>query len=259
MPKIVRSVPANRGIEVAYRRAISKLIDEMNNSMLYWLTAQYKAAPSRVEELAQDASTPSNKMRAKLNAIARRWIKKFNEAAPKIAEAYIRKQFAYSNSAFRQALADNGWTVKFTLTPAMRDALNASINENVALIKSIPEQYFKQVEGIVMRAYTIGRDQAQLVKELKAMYPKTQDRAILIARDQSNKANATVNRTRQLELGITKAVWMHSHAGKTPRPSHVAANGKEFDVANGMYLDGKWIQPGEEINCRCTSRSILPF
>jgi len=64
-----------------------------------------------------------------------------------------------------------------------------------------------------------------------------------------------------LELGITEAVWMHSHAGKVPRPTHVAMNGTRFKVAEGMWdsAEGKFIQPGELINCRCTSRSVLPF
>jgi uncharacterized protein with gpF-like domain len=58
-------------------------------------------------------------------------------------------------------------------------------------------------------------------------------------------------------LGITQAIWQHSHAGKKPRPSHVKADGKTFDIEKGMYLDGKWVQPAEEYNCRCTSRAII--
>ena len=81
----------------------------------------------------------------------------------------------------------------------------------------------------------------------------------LIARDQSNKANAVVSRARQLELGITDAIWMHSHAGKNPRKDHVAANGKRYKIAEGCLISGEYIQPGEEINCRCTSRPILPI
>lgn len=259
MSRILKPVHANRGIEIAYRKAMMKLIDEMHDSTQYWIPAGYKQTPPRVEQLAQDASTPADKMRTRLNGIAKRWFNKFEEASKKIAETYIKKQFAASNSAFRQALLDQGFAVKFTLTPAMRDALNASLNANVALIRSIPVKYFEQVQGAVMRSYSIGADLQQLTKDIKALYPIASDRAVLIARDQSNKANAVVNRTRQLELGITKAKWMHSHAGKVPRPSHVAANGKEFDVSDGMYLDGEWVQPGEAINCRCTSRAILPF
>jgi uncharacterized protein with gpF-like domain len=63
---------------------------------------------------------------------------------------------------------------------------------------------------------------------------------------------------RQKELGITKAIWVHSGGGKHPRPEHVAFSGKEYDVEKGAYLEGKWTWPGFEINCRCTSRSVIP-
>ena len=53
---------------------------------------------------------------------------------------------------------------------------------------------------------------------------------------------------------------MHSHAGKKPRPSHVRMNGKTYDVKQGMWdsAEGRYVFPGELINCRCTSRSVIP-
>jgi uncharacterized protein with gpF-like domain len=84
---------------------------------------------------------------------------------------------------------------------------------------------------------------------------------VLIARDQSNKANAVVTRARQLELGIAEAIWMHSHAGKEPRPTHVAMNGKRYKVSEGMWdsAENRFVFPGELIKCSCTGRSVLPF
>jgi len=257
-PKTARPVHANRGIESAYRKALSSLIEEMARSAEYWLTAGYRANEPRMAELAQDAS-PANAIKAIIAKFARRWFKRFEDSAPIIADAYVKKMFKASNSAFRAALKDAGWAVEFKMSRAMQDALNASIAENVALIKSIPEQYLTQVEGIVMRSYASGRDLETMVKELKALYPKAENRAVLIARDQSNKANAVVVRARQLELGIEYAVWQHSHAGRVPRPDHVAAHGKRYKVAEGCLISGEYILPGEKINCRCSARSILPI
>lgn len=208
--------------------------------------------------IGQDA-TPSNEIKRILDRLAKRWIKRFNDSAQTIADAYVKDMFKASDSAFRAALKDAGWTVQLKMTPAVRDAFNASLNENISLIKSIPEKYSQQVEGAVMRSYSAGRDLETMVKDIRAIYPVTQKRAIGIARDQSNKANAVVNRARQMELGITEAIWMHSHGGKEPRPEHVAADGKRYKIAEGCKIDGKFIQPGEEINCRCTSRPVLPI
>ena len=261
-PKTCKAVPANRGLEAKYRKALQRMIAEMHGSVEYWLTAAYRKDPPRMAALveqAQDAAAPSAKMKKILDELARRWTKRFEDYAPKLAEAYLQGMFKASDSAFRQALKEAGWTVEFKMTPAVRDAFNASLEENVGLIRSIPEKYLQQVEGTVMRSYSAGRDLSTMVKELKQLYPAASHRAELIARDQSNKANAVVNRARQMELGITEAIWMHSHAGKNPRPDHVAANGKRYNIAEGCKISGEFIQPGEEINCRCTSRAVLPI
>jgi uncharacterized protein with gpF-like domain len=167
--------------------------------------------------------------------------------------------FKHSDSALRRSLKDAGWSVEFTMTPAMKDALNAKIQENIELIKSIPAEYLQEVQGSVMRSYSAGRDLSAMVKEINKIYPKAADRAVLIARDQSNKANAVVNRTRQMELGITEALWLHSSGGAHPRKDHVAASGKKYKIADGCLISGEYIFPGEKINCRCVSRAVLPF
>lgn len=258
MSKTIRSIYPNKGVELAYKKRLQSMIYDMQRSVVYWVTSAYRNNTPRVAQLAEDA-TPSEKMNKVLNELGKRWIDTFEKWAPKIAEVYVTDLWKATDSAFRQALKSAGWTVEFKVTPAVRDALNASVIENVNLIKSIPTTYFDQVNGIVMRSYTAGRDLATMTKELNALYPKAKDRAELIARDQSNKLNATVNRTRRMELGITEAIWMHSGGGKEPRQSHVAANGKKFNVEKGALIDGEWIQPGEKINCRCTSRAVLPI
>lgn len=257
-PKTVRAVHANRGIESRYRKQLQTMIDEMANSAEYWLKAAYRKSPPRMAMLAQDAS-PSIRIKKVMEELSKRWIGRFEEYAPIIAEVYVKDMFKASDSAFRRALKDAGWSVEFKMTPAVRDAMNAAIQENVGLIRSIPQQYLSKVEGTVMRNYAVGRDLESMVQEIKAIYAGVGKRASLIARDQSNKLNAVVNRARQMELGITEAIWQHSHAGKNPRPDHVAANGKRYKIAEGCLISGEHIQPGEEINCRCTSRPVLPF
>lgn len=259
--KILRPIHANRGVEAKYRAGLEALIAEMTRSTEYWLTAAYRKSPPRVAalvDMAEDAS-PADRIRKVLADLSKRWQERFDEFAPKMAEYFGRSMFKSSNTALQNALRQAGWAVDFKMTPAMRDALNATIEENIALIRSIPEKYLTQVQGIVMRSYAAGRDLETMVKEIKAQTGVADRRAVIIARDQANKANAVVNRARSLELGLTKAKWMHSNAGKEPRKSHVRANGKEFDIAQGCLIDGEYIQPGEKINCRCTSRIILPI
>lgn len=235
------------------------LIDEMRASIEYWLTAQYRDSPPL---MAQDAS-PSKEMQRRFQKVADRWRARFDKAAPKIAKAYLDGTFKAADSSMRIALKDAGFAVKFQMTPGMKDALSASLNENVGLIRSIPQQYLQQVEGVISRAYANGQGLDVMVKRLKRLYPKAANRAAIIARDQSNKATAVMVRARQMDLGIEDAIWKHSHGGKTPRPQHVKADGRRYKIAEGCPIPNEkgeleYIQPGEKINCRCVSRPVLP-
>jgi uncharacterized protein with gpF-like domain len=145
----------------------------------------------------------------------------------------------------------------------MRDVLDATIEENVGLIRSIPEQFHTQVQGMVMRSVTAGRDLEQLSRELRERFGVTERRAAFIALDQNNKATAAFDRVRQLEAAgdDAEAIWLHSHAGMEPRPTHLANDGKRFKVSEGWFDPApevrRRIWPGELIRCRCRSRLVV--
>jgi SPP1 gp7 family putative phage head morphogenesis protein len=256
--KTLRPVHPNAGIEAAYRRRMLRLVEEMNDSFVFWLKAAYRQNPPR---MAMDR-TPAQELRAALKKLAARWQRNFDEAAPKLADWFSRTARSRSDGALRSILRNGGFTVRFTLTPPMRDVLDATINQNVTLIRSIPAQYLTQVEGAVMRSVTAGRDLESLAKELQDHYGVTKRRAAFIARSQNNLATASMTRVRQVQLGITEAIWVHSGGGKHPRPSHMKASRDKtrYDTSKG-WLDpevGKYIFPGELPNCRCVSKPLVP-
>ena len=258
IPKTVKVLRAERpsvAIETRYRRDLDRMIREMHDSVIYWLTSAYRNNEPRI---AQDA-TPSEVLRIAVSRLAARWQARFDEASERLAEYFAKDAERRSSTELYRILKKGGWTVKFQMTPAMRDVFDATINANVQLIKSIPQQYLSDVEGMVQRSIQQGRNLKQLTDDIEHRYGLTRNRATLIARDQNNKANAAFTRVRRLEVGITQAVWMHSHGGDVPRKSHVAMNGKPFDVAKGMWdsTEQEYVQPGQLINCRCVSRPVV--
>jgi SPP1 gp7 family putative phage head morphogenesis protein len=194
-----------------------------------------------------------------IRRLAKRWQSRFDEAADRLAEYFAQDIEKRSTTQLRRILKDGGWSVKFEMTPAMKDIFEATVQQNVALIKSIPQQYLTQVEGMVMRSVQSGRNLKQLTDDLQKRLHVTRDRAELIARDQNNKATSAFTRARQQELGVKRAVWVHSHAGKEPRPTHVHMDGKTYDVTKGMWdpHEQEYIWPGQLINCRCFSRPVI--
>ncbi|CCE05779.1 conserved hypothetical protein [Bradyrhizobium sp. STM 3843] len=254
--KVLSAVRPNAGIEDAYRKKMQALIAEMDNSVRYWLRAAYRA---NEPVMAQDR-TPADELRDAIRKLARRWQKNFDEAAPELAEFFAQSVASRSSGALTAILKKAGFTVKFKMTPAMRDIMAATVSQQVSLIKSIPSRYFTNIEGLVMHSVQTGRDLALLTQDLQQQFGVTRRRAAFIARDQNNKATASMTRARQDELGITQAIWVHSGGGKHPRPTHVAMDGKKYDVNKGMWDSAvqRWIFPGEEINCRCISRPVIP-
>jgi SPP1 gp7 family putative phage head morphogenesis protein len=248
------AIHPNQGLQAAYKKKLLSLIDAMQKSVVYWISAKYKA---NKPEMAQDAS-PAMTLRQAMNRLSKYWQKRFDEAGPELAKYFANHSYKNVDRSMMDALRKAGFVVDFKLTKEANDALQSVIGENISLIKSIPSEYFTQVEGIVMRSVAQGRELKHLSQELEDRYGITSRRAALIARDQNNKATAVITRVRQEGLGITEAIWLHSHGGKMPRPDHVRADGKVYKIKDGMFLEGKWTWPGHEINCRCVSKSIIP-
>lgn len=251
----LRPVHPNAGIEAEYRKKLKRLISDMQASIVYWLSARYKATG-----LAQDdAKTPANDLQDAMNDLAEQWQSKFDIGAESLAAWFAKKTKKYADGSMQRILKDAGFSVEFKMTAPMVDAYQAVIHENVGLIRSIASQHLQEVQGLVMRSVQQGRNLGELSDELIKRYGITKRRAALISRDQSNKATAVINRVRQKEIGVTQAKWKHSHAGKEPRPEHVRFDGDLYDIEKGMWSEvaGKYIWPGTEISCRCTSQPVI--
>lgn len=258
--KLLPPAYPNAGIEAEYYRRLTNLIEEMHRSLIYWIGVAYRQNEPEISNLALDAS-PAKNLDAVIRRLARRWLKRFNALADDLARWFAQSAQNRSETVLKAALKKSGIAIKFTLTPAANDALQATIAENVGLIRSIPQQHLTAVQGHVMRSIQAGGDLGTLTKVLINQFGSTKRRAALIARDQNHKATAVITRVRQLELGLTKARWVHSGIGREPRPSHVKASQDKviYDVAKGWWdpHEKKFIWPGTLINCHCTSRPVM--
>lgn len=256
-PRTLAAVHPNAGLTAAYRKKLDRLADAMHRSVTRYVLAQYRETPP---ELAQDARSPARSLQREIAELGRRWLDRFDQAAPELAAWFSQAVADRSDAALAATLRNAGISVKFQMSAAVRDVVEASLAEQVNLIKSIPAEYLGRVEGMVNRSVMIGRDVGGLARDLEEAFGITKRRAATIARSQNSMATATVHRARQQELGITTAGWLHSGAGKHPRPSHVAHSGKTYDVAKGWFdPDARvWTWPGVLPGCRCVSKAIIP-
>lgn len=248
-------------LRIKYQKRIDALVDEMAQSIAYWLAVAYRQDTPATVELAQDASA-SRLLQSAFDKLANRWQRKFDDLAPKMATWFVSGSKARVDGSMLTDLRKAGFTVKFKMSRAMQDAYNAVIDENVGLISSIAEQHLTGVRTALMQSVQNGRDLAHLTDELEKRAGITRRRAARIALDQNNKATAVMVKTRALEMGVTKARWLHSGGGKTPRPDHVKA-GRErmtFDLAKGHdFENGEGVVwPGTAPFCRCVAVPVIP-
>ena len=167
--------------------------------------------------MASDAS-PAAELQAAFGKHARRWQRRFDKAAPELARFFASAAKDCTDRELAAILKRAGITVEFKMTAAVQDAYSAVIGEQVGLIRSIASEHLAAVQGLVMRSVQQGRDLGPLAKEIEARYGLTRKRAALIARDQNNKATATLTKTRQQGLGLTRATCT-APGPSTPGPS----------------------------------------
>jgi hypothetical protein len=272
---VLGAIVPNVQTEVAYRNALAKAVANMTASYEYWMRSKYRRAldtnmaAGRLPdpERADDAGLPgpsesAGDMFDELARLRAHWEKHFHRMSAKLATQMLDAMYRDNANAWGSKLKRAGFDIEMKLSPAQQLILKAKVPENVALIRSIQQDYHKDIEGIVSRNFLKGRDLSTMAEEIQERGGVSTRRAALIARDQSNKATAQMNAARQQELGLNWATWIHSSAGKEPRHSHVKAGREQwiFDTQAGINFGDSFGQvlPGEAINCRCHSRTIIP-
>lgn len=257
--KTLRPVNYNAGNMIWYQHQMMELVRQMQVDVKSGVMPIIEENP-----MAMDAN-PVKLVRHALQKLAEKWIARFVEESSPIAAKFTAKTTAAADRSLLASARKDSMTINMQWTPAMLEKQEAIISENVALIRSIPAQYFTEVESMVFRSMAKGGDRKTLSDEIEASFGKrfgiTRRRAEFIAKDQTRKATSALSAARQQAAGIREGEWVHSGGGNQPRHSHVKA-GKErkrFDLSKGCLIDGEYIMPGQLPHCGCTWKPVLPF
>lgn len=264
----------NAAQQERYVKALERLVKQMAAETRKQLMRLFKGEISndffenQKKLEAMDASFASQ-ARILLNSLARTFEGFFNIKAKSLADTMVKGMTQTSASTVHNALKEltGGLSLKTSIVSAgQEEVTTALITENVSLIKSIPEQYLKDVTGSVMRSITTGRGLADLVPDLQKYEGITYRRAKNIALDQTRKAYNSINRQKLLDNGIKEFDWVHSGGGLHPRESHIDIDGMRFSFKNvvaeqaalGVPKADRGM-PGEPINCKCSMRAVIVF
>ena len=251
-----------RGQEKKYQKQLNKLgkalIKAVNEELMPFLKAQQPAYAS--DGIGTNLATIFRKLNQQFSG---QIVLGFAQgSASSMVESTGKKNKAkFDRSVKAVTGVDLGSIVQ---TEGLQDFIDLSVNKNVALIKSLPEEYLKSVETIVNNGVIEGKRFSDIAKEITARVgsanKKLANRIKTIAMNEVSTLNAQLSQRRSESLGITRGIWRTSEDERV-RTCHIKRNGKEFDIGKGLFssCDGKTIKPGQEINCRCTFSPIIKF
>lgn len=257
------------GLINQYLRRINVMRADMAAVVRKHVLPALEEAAANVSRLAQDSGAiqldAPNKVGSAIDSaqdeFRRRWPRsKMAQIVEPIARDVPKFQASQLN---RQLSAVIGDTIALDVVGSeawLASAASEFVNENVALIKSIPDSFFPDLEKTLMREVADGTRFEELASQLEGRFNVTAAKAQLIARDQIGKYTGDLNRVRQVDLGIDSFRWrtmgderVRDDKDAGAGEGHVERNGKVYswaDPPNGET-------PGEPIQCRCYAEPVL--
>ncbi|MGP2976097.1 phage minor head protein [Serratia nevei] len=264
----IRAVEQNRDLERFYNgqlRALIRLMASSVESSLIPVLRRNYTADSFLTDLIKTA----------LNQ-ARAWFysQSLNSQFHRLAQTVVSRAESESSAAFvEQINRAVGIDMESLMSrESLGDYFDASVESNVALIRSLTDDYFDDIQREVMDGIMRGDSVTTLTRNLQQVTGATYRRAELIAVDQTVKIRSDITGRRQQSAGITRFRWSTSQDSRVsgnPAGKYPGAKIKCFVIARtdvgygpGIYLWSRGAHfngetglfPGRaHIRCRCNA------
>ena len=264
---LVKGAPLHVAESITGRYAArwTKMIDQMRKESMRKIVACLE------EHLPDDAvmdASPANQVQMVFNALQKKWDQAFGRVANQMAWQFIDEVSDDSEHKLRGSLKElSGDLVLDTgiLTGELHDMLDASVKENVELIKRTGGKYLDQMQGDVMRSIQSGNGLQDLIPALDKRGVEVRNWAQNVALDQTRKAFNGLNRGRMQALGMGEFEWIHGGGSNHPREYHRdVLDGNIYKLSDPPIIQearGKTPQvkgiPGQLPFCRCTMRPVF--
>lgn len=265
------AIPESPSIITGYFRDINKLVRQMAalvKERIYPILDQYAVRPAQTASGQRGLQVTDDDFGLALNAAFAGLEKEF-EDLNRYAARVATNRLTQANRAHRKAFLKS-WsaTVGVDVTPLLspsvmiggrlidRDSVgpvSSAVTTNVELIKTVPKKHLAGIQKAIMDGIANGDDSYSLKKMVAKVNGQDTRRAKLIARDQLQKLNGSLNQARQQSIGVNGYVWRTSHDERV-RQTHKDNDGKKFQWDAPPRGTG---HPGEDIQCRCVAEPDL--
>lgn len=227
--------PYPHALEQTYQQRLLPIPEETHERLLAIAEREFGSTRADAEE---DLEEDLDELTVAMTGIAMDIFREVERAVP---------QAVAEDTA--ETIADQVQTV-LGVNPLIRnDTLRQYVDEwqmrNSELITSIPEKHIGRARDILRRGFEEGLSYDVIAEELERAFEITENRALLIARNEVSTLHGQLTRQRQLDAGIRYYIWSDSNDARV-REKHANLDGtrRSWDESP---------RPGSEINCRCTA------
>jgi len=251
-PRRLKAIRPSHAVELQYLSGLAGIVDECkaagqaiaNGLRPHWPSVHDETAPGAGPLIDRAAQHLTNMVASRAELLARLAARRALTGVDEALKAAIHRALGVDITGYLGADSEIG------------AAMTKAVADNVALIKSIPEEYLAKVSAKVDSYFASGKRWEDLAAEIERIGEVTYNRARRIARDQASKLNAAFNEVRQTSIGISHYIWSTSHDERV-RPTHAALNGTKQAWANPPIIHGEALNPGEDYECRCGAIPVL--
>lgn len=252
-PKTLRALTKSGALSKQAQRELRAFTKQLLASCNYWILAQYrKKERGAVKGL-------SFALRVKLSELLEQWQKKANGYSKDFALKYQKAVESHIDSAFLRQGKQYG--IKNKSASKITEARRASLYEQTALIKTIPQEIIRRYEGSLYKSID-SFDLGAIQKRLRQISEVSIRRTEIIARDQISKAMESYHSARSQELGLEYYVWQTAGDERVSdgKGGHRALNGRiyRYDTPTAIIDSyGNRGHTSERPLCRCLAAPLL--
>lgn len=293
-PKTIPAIEPNAGLQADLGRRIDKLLRAQAEAVVAELFEDLadggelmtpEGAPGA---LAQDAKlslkavkkalrdfvaiNPEraiSKLDAKLAELQARAMIYMGQEAKTVSQWFVRAAAQNVTASQRRALIRAGVAPKLLrkklsvpllkhqyISPRAAKAIPGLVDDMTGLITRMASDDLTRLREVIVEGLAKRQSIGAIEDTLRASRGFTAARAKRVALDQSIKINQGVQRANAHDLGIKTAVWVHVPGQYSSRKTHMAFNGKRFNVNKGLFDSdvGEYTLPGVLPFCRCICR-----
>lgn len=244
LPKIKGNLALVRNLKKALIKIIKAMRADIEGKAISILQSNSSSKLDKIDKILQD--------------LGKKWEASFDKLSKELSKQMISKVTKQIDTQFIKI--NKNYAIKSGIEK-LKLTKDVIISENINLIKTIPTGILTKYDTIFKQSI-LSFDKNSLVNQLKKLGKVNENRAEIIARDQTSKALERYHMSRAEGLGFEYYVWSTSKDERVSKGEggHRILEGRIYKYNHPTAVidtNGTIGIPSQRVNCRCMALPLI--